>query len=87
MYTRIRVSQVARQTDRLRPEMEKLQSAIKRVSENWNDVVSQGIQTGHINMIIGSCNSINSELRGLSTSIESDLSRLEELSRIATSTM
>ena len=87
MYNRIRSSQVARHTDRLRPEMEKLQSAIKRVSENWNDVVAQGIQTGHINMIIGACNNINSELLGLSTSLEADLSRLEDLSRLATSTM
>lgn len=87
MYNRIRSSQVARQTDRLRPEMEKLQSAVKRVSENWNDVVAQGIQTTHINMVIGACNTINSELRGLSTSLESDLSRLEELSRLSTSTM
>ena len=87
MYTRIRTSQVARHTDRLRPEMEKLQAAIKRVSENSNDVVAQGIQTGHINMVIGACNTINSELVGLSTSLESDLSRLEELSRLATSTM
>lgn len=87
MYTRIRTSAVARHTDRLRPEMEKLQNAIKRVSENWNDVVAQGIQTGHINMIVGACNSLNSELVGLATNLESDLSRIEELSRIATSTM
>lgn len=86
MYTRIRSSQVARHTDRLRPEMEKLQNAIKRVSENWNDVVAQGIQIGQINMIVGACNTINAELISLSTSLESDLSRLEELSRLSMST-
>lgn len=87
MYTRIRRSQTACRTDRLRPEMEKLQSAIKRVSENWNDVVAQGIQTGKINIIVGTCNSVNSEMVSLSTNIEADLSRLEDLSDICTSTM
>ena len=87
MYTRIRTSQVARHTDRLRPEMEKLQNAIKRVSENWNDVVAQGIQTGQINMITSACNAVNSQLLGLSTTLESDLSRLEELSRLSMSTL
>lgn len=87
MYTRIRTSAVAQYADQLRPQMEKLQSAIKRVSENWNDVVAQGIQSGQINMIIGACNAFNSEVVGMSTSLESDLSKLEELSRITTSTM
>ena len=87
MYTRIRTSEVARHTDRIRTEMEKLQIAIKRVGENWNDVVSQGIQTTHVNLVIGACNEINSELLALSTSLEADLSRLKELSKLATSTM
>lgn len=87
MYRRIRQSQVARHTDCLRPEMEKLQNAIKRVSENWNDVVAQGIKTGQVNMIVGACNTINSEMVSLSTNIETDLSRLEELAKLSTSTM
>ena len=87
MYTRIRTSEVARHTDRIRTEMEKLQIAIKRVGENWNDVVAQGIQTTHVNLVIGACNEINSELLALSTSLEADLSRLKELSKLATSTM
>ena len=87
MYTRIRTSAVARSADHLRQQMENLQNAIKRVSENWNDVVAQGIQSGQINMIIGACNAFNSEAVGISTSLESDLSRLEELANITTSTM
>lgn len=81
LYNRIRKSQVAHRTDYLRPEMEKLQRAVKRVGENWNDVVAQGIQTTHINMIVGACNSINAELIGLATTLEADLARLDELSR------
>ena len=79
MYRRIRKSDVARQMDILREEMQKLQQAIKRVSENWNDAVAQGIQTGHINNIVSSCNSINGTLMNLGLQIETDLIRLEEL--------
>lgn len=79
MYRRIRKSDVARQMDILRDEMQKLQQAIKRVSENWNDAVAQGIQTGHINNIVSSCNSINGTLMNLGLQIETDLTRLEEL--------
>ena len=82
MYSRTRRSQTARYSDLLRPEMEKLQRAIKRVSENWNDTVAQGIQTGNVNMIIGACNTFNAETLALSTTIEADLDRLEELSRL-----
>ena len=78
-YTRIRKSQVAYRADNLRPEMEKLQRIIKRVGENWNDVVAQGIQTTQVNMIVSSCNSVNSVLMGLATNLNSDLMRLEEL--------
>ncbi len=72
---------VASRTDRLRPEMEKLQGAIKRVGENWNDVVAQGIQTAHVNMLVSACNNINTTLLSLSTNIESDLNSLEEFLR------
>lgn len=78
-YNRIRKSQTAYRTDNLRPEMEKLQRIIKRVGENWNDVVAQGIQTTQVNMIVSSCNSVNSVLMGLATNLNSDLIRLEEL--------
>lgn len=81
MYTRMRKSQVATHTDHLKSEMEKLQQAIKRVSENWNDVVAQGIQTSYINSIISACNSVNSTLTTLSIELDSDLTRLEELSK------
>lgn len=89
MYRRIRKSETARQTDTLRDEMQKLQQAIKRVSENWNDTVAQGIQTGHINNIVAACNAINGTLMNLGLQIETDLTRLEELelaSRAASST-
>lgn len=82
-YSRIRISAVAHRTDALRPEMEKLQRAIKRVGENWNDVVAKGIQTAQINMIISGCNSINSLLTEMGANLNSDIERLEELSRIA----
>lgn len=78
-YRRIRKSQTAYRVDNLRPEMEKLQRAVKRVGENWNDVVAQGIQTTQVNMIVSSCNSVNSVLMGLATNLNSDLVRLEEL--------
>lgn len=78
-YTRIRKSQTAYRADNLRPEMEKLQRIIKRVGENWNDIVAQGIQTTQVNMIVSSCNSVNSVLMGLATNLNSDLMRLEEL--------
>lgn len=70
---------MARYTDLLRPEMEKLQNAIKRVGENWNDVVAQGVQTTHVNTVVASCNNINTNLLDISTSIESDLRQLKEL--------
>ncbi len=82
-YSRIRKSQVAHRTDALRPEMEKLQNAIRRVGENWNDVVAQGIQTTKINMVISACNSINSLLIEMGASLNADLARIEELSEIA----
>lgn len=78
-YRRIRKSQTAYRVDNLRPVMEKLQRAVKRVGENWNDVVAQGIQTTQVNMIVSSCNSANSVLIGLATNLNSDLIRLEEL--------
>ena len=81
MYENIRKSEVTRQMDILKDEMQKLQQAIKRVSENWNDAVAQGIQAGHINNIIASCNSINGTLMGLGVQIEGDLTRLEELEK------
>ena len=80
-YSRIRISQTAHRTDCLRNEMMKLQSALKRIGENWNDVVAQGVQTTHINQIVSTCNSINSVLVGISASVDSDLARLKELEK------
>ena len=85
-YRHIRKSQVALNTDNLRPEMEKLQNYIKRLGENWNDAVAQGVQTVHINNIVQLCNSINSVLIGLSSQLETDLSRIDELEKICLST-
>ena len=67
--------------DGLKDGMGKLQNAIKRVSENWNDVVAQGIQTAHINMIISTCNSFNGEMGALGFQIDGDLEQLDELAR------
>lgn len=81
MYQRIRQSQVAQKTDKLLPEMEKLQNAIKRVSANWNDVVAQGVQTMHVNLIVSACNSTNATMTAMSNDIEMCIERLEELER------
>lgn len=78
-YTRIRKSAVAFRADQLRPEMEKLQRAIRRVGENWNDAVAQGVQTTRVNMVISACNSINTMLTEMGTNLNADLERLEEL--------
>lgn len=80
-YTRIRKSAVAFRGDQLRPEMEKLQRAIRRVGENWNDAVAQGVQTTRVNMVISACNSINTMLTEMGANLNADLERLEELSK------
>ena len=78
-YSRIRKSAVAHRADYLRPEMEKLQRAIRRVGENWNDAVAQGVQTNRVNMVISACNSINTMLTEMGANLNADLVRLEEL--------
>lgn len=80
-YRRIRISQAAYRADWLRDEMMKLQSALKRVGENWNDTVAQGVQTTYVNQIVATCNSINSVIVGLTSSLEVDLARIKELVR------
>ena len=79
-------SNVAYKTESLRNEMVKLQVAIKRVGENWNDAVSYGIQSQHINNIVSTCNGINSVIVGLATQIEADFAKLEELRALSQST-
>ena len=73
------------QLERVISEMGKLQNALKRVSENWNDVVAQGIQTMQVNQVISSCNSLNSIMSGSVSEINADMSRLEELQSICLS--
>jgi flagellar biosynthesis chaperone FliJ len=82
-YNRPKLSMIAKQNENLYQKMLQLQNAIKRVSDNWNDAVSQGIQSSHIQSIISLCNSFNSTVAGASSSVEADLQQLKDLEESA----
>ena len=73
------------QLDRVVSEMGKLHQAVKRVSENWNDVVAHGVQTMQVNQVISACNSLNSIMSADIAEINAGMSRLEELQSICMS--
>lgn len=59
--------------------MQILQNAVTKVSQSWDDVVSQAINANHVNNVIQVCNEINHQVASSCERINSDIARLQEL--------